>query len=175
MDETLEVKDGFCRACQRMCPIHLGIKDGKAVSLKPVKDDPVYHGFACAKGRASPEFHYMEGRLLNSMKCQADGTHAPIASKLAIGEIAEKIRQTIERYGPGSVALYTGSSGAINLPSWSFGEAFMAAIKSPMTFGSAYGRVLPPSASSTAAGSLARPVSIRRIRGWRSVSIRRSR
>lgn len=137
MGESFEVKDGFCRACQRFCPIHLGIKDGKAVSLKPVKDNPIYHGFACAKGRASPEFHYMEGRMLHSMKRQADGSHAPIASNLAIGEIAEKIRQTVERYGPSSVALYTGSSGAINLPSWSFGESFMAALKSPMTFGSA--------------------------------------
>lgn len=131
-----EVKAGFCRACHAYCPIHLDIEDGRAVALKPVKEHPVYHGYACGKGRGSPEFHYMEGRLLSSMKRQPDGTHRPIASGQAIGEIAEKLRLIIERHGPRSVALYTGTFGAINLAASVFSEAFMEAIHSPMLFGS---------------------------------------
>jgi anaerobic selenocysteine-containing dehydrogenase len=136
MADSTAVKAGFCRACHAFCPIHLDIEDGKAVALKPVKEHPVYHGYACAKGRASPDFHYMEGRLLSSMKRQPNGTHRPIASSLAIREIAERLQRIIERHGPRSVALYTGTFGAINLAASVFSEGFMAAIDSPMLFNS---------------------------------------
>ena len=133
---TTETKSGFCRACTAFCPAQIDIEDGKAIALRPVKDHPVYHGYACAKGRASPELARLEGRLLHSQKRQADGSHAPIESGQAISEIADIIKRTIERHGPRSVAIYTGTWGSINLPAWMFADTFMAAIDSPMGFGS---------------------------------------
>ena len=129
-----EVKDNICRACTAFCPVHVEIENGHTVGLKPVKEHPVYHGYACAKGRASPEFPYLKGRLLSSVKRQADGTHAPIKSGQAIREIADIIKRTIAQHGPRSVAIYTGTWGSVNLPASIFAESFMAAIDSPMTF-----------------------------------------
>jgi anaerobic selenocysteine-containing dehydrogenase len=131
-----QVKGGLCRACTSLCPVHVEIENGRTVSLKPVKDHPVYHGYACAKGRASVEFPYLDGRLLHSMKRQADGKHAPIESGRALDEIAAIIKRTVERHGPRAVALYNGTMAGVNPPAISFAEAFMTAIASPMTFSS---------------------------------------
>lgn len=134
--KSRSVKGNICRACHSFCPVHIDIKNGKTIALKPVKDHPVYHGYACAKGRASPEFAYQEGRLLSSLKRQADGSHQPIASDQAIREVAAIIQQTIERYGPRSVAIYTGTFGSIYPITMMFSDSFMDAISSPMKFGS---------------------------------------
>ena len=110
------------------------MKSGRTVSLRPVKNHPVYHGYACAKGRASPQFGYLKGRLLHSMKRQADGSLAPIESSQGIREVASIVRQSVERYGPRSVAVYTGTCASMYTAPWVFADAFLEAIGSPMSF-----------------------------------------
>lgn len=54
------------------------------MSVIGAKDNPVYHGYTCAKGRALPEQHNNAHRLLRSMKRGADGKHRPVAVELAM-------------------------------------------------------------------------------------------
>lgn len=133
---SIETKAAFCRTCTAMCPAYIDIENGRPVALKPIREHPVFHGYVCAKGLASPEIPYLPGRLLHSMRRAPDGSYQPIGSGQAVREIAAIIKKTIAEHGPRSVALYTGTWGSINLPSWRFGEAFMEAIGSPMVFNS---------------------------------------
>ena len=86
-----EVHDSFCRFCHAACAIKVTVEEGRPVSVIGAKDNPVYHGYTCAKGRALPEQHANPHRLLQSMKRDEEGMHRPIASSQAMDEVAAKV------------------------------------------------------------------------------------
>lgn len=104
------------------------------------KQNPIYHGYTCPKGRALPEQHAHPERLLQSMKRsgdEPDGRFEPIDSERAIDEIAERLSEIIERHGPRSVAVYTGTFSFPYPAAAPMAMAFFDAIGSPMRFTSA--------------------------------------
>ena len=131
------VHDSFCRFCHAGCAIKVTVENGRAVSVIGNKNNPIYHGYTCAKGRALPEQHAHPERLLHSQKRGADGRHLPISSVQAMDEIAAKISQIVERHGPRSVAIYTGTFSFPYPAATPLAHAWLAAIGSPMLFTSA--------------------------------------
>ena len=73
--------------------------------------------------------------MRHSLKRTEDGALVRIPTLQALAEIGDRLRELIDRHGPRSVALYTGTywflDGAVNLP---ISSAFMKAIDSPMLF-----------------------------------------
>jgi anaerobic selenocysteine-containing dehydrogenase len=45
----------ICRFCHAACPILVDVEDGRAVRVLGDRENPIYHGYTCAKGRALPE------------------------------------------------------------------------------------------------------------------------
>ena len=129
-----EVKPSICRFCHAQCPVLVEMEDGKAVKVVGDKDNPLYHGYTCIKGRELPYYHDAEERLTQSQKRQPDGSHAPIGSEQAMDEIAAKLRQLIDEHGPRSVAIYIGTHGFNNFATEMISRAFMDSIGSPMVF-----------------------------------------
>ena len=74
----------MCRFCHAHCAIKVDVEEGRAVRVIGDKDNPVYHGYTCAKGRALPEQHAHPERLLHSQRMRSDGTHEAISSDQAI-------------------------------------------------------------------------------------------
>jgi anaerobic selenocysteine-containing dehydrogenase len=131
------VHDSFCRFCHASCAIKVTVEEGRAVSVIGAKDNPVYHGYTCAKGRALPEQHSSPHRLLHTMKRDADGNHQPISAEQAMDEIAAKVAKIVEDHGPRSVALYTGTY-SLPYPAGSpMAAAWLSSLGSPMHFTSA--------------------------------------
>jgi anaerobic selenocysteine-containing dehydrogenase len=124
----------ICRLCPAHCGVLATIVDGRLTEVRGDPDNPLFKGYTCPKGRALPEMHNDPDRLLHSQKRQADGSYAPIAVEAAMDEIAAKLRTLIDRYGPRSVALYTGTNGAPYPASVGMGFALLKAIGSPMFF-----------------------------------------
>lgn len=110
------------------------MEDGIAVGVVGDKHNPVYHGYSCAKGRELPNQHQRPDRLLHSVKRAEDGSFAPIAFERASIEIAERLRELIDRYGPRCVALYSGTHTFPYAETQPMAAAFMDAIASPMRF-----------------------------------------
>jgi len=131
------VHDSFCRFCHAGCAIKVTVENGRAVSVIGNKDNPIYHGYTCAKGRALPEQHAHPDRLLHSQKRGADGRYRPIASGQAMDEIAEKVSKIVARHGPRSVAIYTGTFSFPYPAATPLAHAWLAALGSPMLFTSA--------------------------------------
>ena len=129
-----------CRFCHAGCAILVDIeqRDGqdRAVRVRGDRDNPVYRGFTCEKGRQLPEQHHHPDRLLHSMRKRPDGTHEPIASAAVIKEIADRLGAIIAAHGPRSVAIYTGTAGSRNPAARPVLNALMDAIGSPMRFDS---------------------------------------
>jgi anaerobic selenocysteine-containing dehydrogenase len=128
----------ICRLCIAHCGVLAEIEDDngrrKVTKVTGDPDNPLFKGYTCPKGRALPELHNHEGRLLRSMKKQPDGTHAPIASDTAAVEVAERIKAIVDQYGPRAVAFYVGTPNAGQPTAASTGNSFLRAIGSRMFF-----------------------------------------
>ena len=124
----------LCRFCHAHCAVKVDVADGRVIRVIGDKDDPLYAGFTCAKGREVPRQMEHAGRLLHSQRRRPDGSHEPIASAAAIREIAERVRRILDRDGPRAIAAYTGTYSFPYPPTQPMGWAFMDAIGSPMRF-----------------------------------------
>jgi anaerobic selenocysteine-containing dehydrogenase len=142
-----------CRYCHANCPILVDVEDGRAVRVVGDKENPIYHGYTCPKGRALPEQHYHPERLLHSLKRMPDGTHVPIPHEQAVQEIAERIGVILLSSGPRAVASYTGTFSFGYPAGVPMAMAWMDAIGSPMRFTSATidqpGKMLAPALHGT--------------------------
>jgi anaerobic selenocysteine-containing dehydrogenase len=124
----------YCRLCHCACPIDADIEEGRVVRVRGVRDNDLYRGYTCSKGRAYPAMHADPGRLLHSRKRQADGSHRPIPVERAMDEIAERLSGIIAAHGPRSVALYLGTQCAAHPATGALASAWLAAIGSKMYF-----------------------------------------
>lgn len=135
--ETAEAtrSSSFCRVCHNGCPIQVEVKDGRVTGVAGDRGNSLYAGYTCVKGRATPEQLYHPERLLRSRKLQPDGSHRDIDSAQMIDEIAARLLDIVKKHGPGSVACYMGTAGAVTSPTVKLLlESFMDALGSPHLF-----------------------------------------
>ncbi len=133
----IEVKTSTCRACSAYCPIEVTIEDGRIAKVDGNHAAPLYEGFICPKGRALPAMHNDPNRLTHCLKRQPDGSFKPISSAQAIDEISDKVSELIAKYGPRSIAGFTGGPSVEQPASAPLMLAFLRAIGSPMVFSAA--------------------------------------
>lgn len=131
---STEVHPSFCRVCANGCPVLVHVEDGRAVKIEGDPEGPIHESYTCHRGRALPELTNSPQRLLHSLKRGADGTHEPIPSEQALDEIADALRTIVDRHGPRSVALYTGTAVNKGVAGNNLAVSFMEAIGSPMRF-----------------------------------------
>ncbi|MDG2002579.1 MAG: molybdopterin-dependent oxidoreductase [Novosphingobium sp.] len=130
----IDIQPSTCRACSAYCPVLVTTDTGKVLQVTGNPEVPMYGGFTCPKGRALPALHDHPERLLTSMKRQADGSYTPIATDVAIAEIAEKLGPIVERGGPRSVAGFLGNPGVEQIATAPVMLSLLRAIGSPMFF-----------------------------------------
>lgn len=129
-----ERRTTICRACHAQCSLVVEMAEGRPVKLYGDKDNPVYAGFSCIKGRELAAYHASPSRLLASRRRRANGGFDDISSAAMMDAIAEKVRRLVAEHGPRSVALYIGTHGYNNFASSAFANAFLTALGSPMKF-----------------------------------------
>lgn len=128
-------KRTICRVCHQLCPLILEEQDGAIVKVHGDKDNPIYHGYSCIKGREIAAYHDLPARLLHPLKRGGDG-FTEISSATALDEIAGRLEAIRAEHGPRSIALYCGTAANNKPPSIIFGKALLEAIGSPMYFNS---------------------------------------
>lgn len=124
----------FCRLCLNGCALKVEVEDGVAVKVGGDKDNPVYRGFTCVKGREQGRLLADPRRLRHSLRRKPDGRFEPIGSRDAIGEIAARLEAIAARHGREAIAGYLGTYFAASAATMPFFGGFMAALGSPMAF-----------------------------------------
>ena len=124
---------GMCRTCMVSCGVFMEIEDGRVVRLIGDKDDPASHGYTCSKGRDIATHLYGPNRLLRPLRKARDGAFEAISPRVALAEIADRLRAIVDEHGPASIALYAGTY-ALAPPGSMLAGAFMNALGSPMSF-----------------------------------------
>jgi anaerobic selenocysteine-containing dehydrogenase len=120
-----------------MCPILVTIEDGRAVAVNGDREAPLFEGYTCPKGRALPEMHANPGRLLHSLRRRRDGGHEQISSEDLVDEVADRLRDIIDRHGPNAVAIYIGTASAAYPAMGPIAAALLTALGSRMIFSAA--------------------------------------
>lgn len=104
----------FCRICEPSCGLIAQVENEEIVALKPDKSHPVTKGFACHKGIATLEIHKDPDRLNYPSRRAPNGELERVSWDAAATEIAARIADLKEKYGPESIASYTGNPLAFN-------------------------------------------------------------
>lgn len=126
-----------CRFCHAGCAILVDLDEhDRPVRVRGDRDNPVYRGFTCEKGRQLPEQHAHPDRLLRTMRRLDDGTYAPVAVDDAVRDVAARLRAIVDEHGPRAVAVYTGTCASRNPAARPALHALMDVIGSPMRFDS---------------------------------------
>lgn len=101
-----------CCFCGQQCGVTLNVKDNQVVGFEPRYDFPFNEGMLCPKGVK----RYLQGghpdRLTSALKRDErlpDG-FVSINYERAVTEVAEKIEQIQQRYGPQAVGILSGAS-----------------------------------------------------------------
>jgi len=109
-----EEKKTFCRVCEPACGMVAVVEDGALTALKPDKDHPITKGFVCHKGIYGLDIHNDPDRLKVPLKRRADGTYEESSWDIVIPEIAEKLKNILERHGRSAIGGYRGNPMAFN-------------------------------------------------------------
>ncbi len=123
----------ICRFCHAFCGIKVTVENGRAVKIIGDRENPLYHGYTCVKGRQLPAQHYNPERLLQPQKRSGNG-HDPMASAAVLDEIAERLTELVDQHGPRSVATYAATYAFPYPAGGAMANAFMDALGSPMRF-----------------------------------------
>jgi len=104
-----EWKKTSCVLCSQNCGLEVLVEDNRMVKVRPDKENPRSEGYACRKGLNVPFHQHHAQRLTQPLK-RVGECFEKISWDQAIGEIAEKLRAIVDKYGPRSVA-YMGGGG----------------------------------------------------------------
>jgi anaerobic selenocysteine-containing dehydrogenase len=126
----METRRSFCRICHAACPVDVDVDGGRVVAIRGVRDDPLFEGYTCIKGRQLPDQIHHPDRLRVALRRAPGGQFEPVGSATALDEIAARLGDIIDRHGPGSVAVYTGTGAYQNSTSVPTARAWLRGIGS---------------------------------------------
>lgn len=103
----------FCRVCEPACGLVARVENGALTAVRPDREHPVSHGWACNKGIATLDVHRDPDRLSYPLARGATG-FARVGWNDAMAGIAERMRAIKARHGDWATAVYIGNPTAFN-------------------------------------------------------------
>ena len=95
-----------CPYCGVGCGVEVGVRKGGIVQIRGDRSHPANFGKLCPKPIGLPEALRSPDRLTHPLRPKANGALEQISWEDALGEVARRLAQTVERYGPKGVAFY---------------------------------------------------------------------
>ena len=108
---------GTCLGCISSCGAIFQVEDNKIVKTEGDPNHPLTRGYLCPKGLATEEIRSHPDRLRHPLKRvgnKGEGKWRQISWGEAIDEIAGKLAEVKEKYGPESFVLNIGFSGVLS-------------------------------------------------------------
>jgi len=93
-----------CGYCSVGCGILVGVKEGKAVSVRGNPDHPVNHGLLCPKGLSEHQTIDAETRARYPL-LKKNGKHMRVGWDEALDTMVEKFRDLQQKYGPEALGI----------------------------------------------------------------------
>jgi anaerobic selenocysteine-containing dehydrogenase len=110
--EPKKVRKGLCGICPSGCGVEIVMKGGRLHQIKPMEGHPL--GIVCTRGVHAEEVIYSPDRLQSPMKRvgpRGEGKLEKMTWEKAYEVSARLIQEVVDKYGPESLAIYSGRGG----------------------------------------------------------------
>lgn len=129
----------ICQACHMSCGVLVHVMNGKITRIDGDPEHPLSQGMICPKGIAYKQVVYHPDRLLYPLKRvgeRGEGKWRRISWEEAIDQIAVKLNEINDKFGPDSIAACCGGNprrsmpatrfltDSLNSPNWAYSDAF---------------------------------------------------
>ena len=95
-----------CGYCSVGCGMYIGVRDGRAVSVKGDPEHPVNRGRLCPKGLSEHHTLHAEGRLTTPlMREERAGPAVPVSWDTALARVVGGFTDLLGQHGPDAVAV----------------------------------------------------------------------
>jgi len=110
------IEPGGCNICFNCCTTKFHFKGDQLVQITGNDEDPVLEGKLCPKAQFALQLHHNEKRLRTPLKRigeRGENKFEEISWEQALDEIAEKLIQMKEKWGPEALAIFIGTRTGI--------------------------------------------------------------
>lgn len=110
------VEPGGCNICFNCCSTKFHFRDDKLVRITGNEEDPLLKGKVCPKSQMTVQLYASKDRLTRPLKRdgpKGSGKFKPISWEQALDEIAAKLVDLRERYGPETLSIFSGTRTGI--------------------------------------------------------------
>src|SRR4030042_1878035 len=108
-----------CQGCHPECGVLVQVEDGKVTKIEGDLKHPFSRGAICQKGREYYKFTYHSDRIKYPLKCvgnKGEGKWEIISWEQALTEIAAKVTEIRDKYGPLSNGVMHGTGPRASVP-----------------------------------------------------------
>ena len=108
-----------CQSCHCECGVLATVTDGRITNIAGDPAHPMNRGYCCIKGKAQLELLYHPHRLKYPLRRTGDrgsGQWTRVSWDQALEEVADKLTEVKERYGPESIATIHGTGPRATIP-----------------------------------------------------------
>ena len=112
MSGGIEIKRSICTFCAANCGVLVHVEKGKIIKIEGNRDHPLSQGYICERIKYAIKWLYHPDQLHYPLKRAGDrgeNKWERITWDQALDEIAEKLRELKEQYGPETLAVTEGT------------------------------------------------------------------
>ena len=139
IQEGKKIYKTICQACHMSCGVLVQVVNGKIIRIDGDPEHPLSQGMICPKGIAYKQVVYHPDRLLYPLKRvgeKGEGKWKRVSWEEAIDQIAFKLKEIMNKFGPESIAACCGGNprrsmpatrflaDSLNSPNWAYSDAF---------------------------------------------------
>ena len=103
----------FCRFCHASCAMLVDVENDKVKAVRGDPDDELFNGYTCVKGRQMTDMHNLAERITKPL-IRREGQFVETSTATALSDLAARMKQIVEEFGPHSIALYCGTNAFQN-------------------------------------------------------------
>ncbi len=119
-----------CTICYHSCGMNVLVENGRITKVEGLKDHPLNKGQLCPKGEKAIDLVYHPDRLKYPLK-RLNGKWVRISWEQALNEIADKLKELKNEFGPEVLSIFSGSIGVENLEMMEMAQRFKGAFGTP--------------------------------------------
>ncbi len=110
----------------------------RVLQVRGDPNHPLSRGYTCPKGRALPQYHHHPHRLhhprMHDTNCTGADVDVATSWDGVLGDLANRVRSTVERNGASTVAMYLASGSSFDTNGRRAAERFLKVLGSPQKY-----------------------------------------
>lgn len=128
-----ESKRTYCRVCTNQCGMVVDVEGDRIVKVRADREHPLSKGYSCPKGRALGGIHHHPDAITQPLM-RKDGALVPVTWDEALDDIAARLRDVIDTWGPDAIGVYFGSGLGMDASGYRLVDTFYKALGAPPKF-----------------------------------------